>query len=143
MCKTLRVLNAVCHPRIGMPLTYQQYKQLTPKKLIERLMNRHHHLLAWHICGYLKLKRDAVLVHWACLKVRSEGSDREILSTIIPKLQAVPAISFAEIAATAFRYNRTDLATKVRAMYSPLTVSSNGTPSYWTMNRELQIKYHY
>ncbi|KAL6073866.1 Vacuolar protein sorting-associated protein 16 [Balamuthia mandrillaris] len=114
MCKALRVLNAVRQPQdIGMPLTYQQYRLLTPKTLINRLINRHHHLLASRVCEYLKLPQDNVLVHWACLKVTTNNSDKEILDQVVSKLQVVPGISYAEIASTAFKNKRTELATKL------------------------------
>ncbi len=90
MCKTLRVLNAVRYYEIGIPITIHQYpsnnsnsnqtmtklryKKIGPHVLIDRLVNRHQHLLAWRICEYLKLKSDKVLVHWACSKVRKINS---------------------------------------------------------------------
>jgi hypothetical protein len=39
-CDTLRVLNAVRFYEIGLPLSYDQYRRMTPEKLIERLTNR-------------------------------------------------------------------------------------------------------
>lgn len=35
---------------MGMPLTVAQYYELTPDRIIERLINRHKHLLATEIC---------------------------------------------------------------------------------------------
>jgi hypothetical protein len=43
---------------------------LGPEALIERLVNRHLHPLADAIAGFLKLKRDSILIHWASRKVR-------------------------------------------------------------------------
>lgn len=82
--------------------------------LIERLTNRHHHILAWKICEYLKLSGDRVLVHWACAKVKSPGTDAEISNMIVKKLINVPGISFAEIASTAYNAGRVELATRVK-----------------------------
>ena len=50
MCKKLRVLNAVRDYRIGMPLTLVQFEKLTPDGLVDALVNRHQHLLAWRVC---------------------------------------------------------------------------------------------
>jgi len=50
MCKTLRVLNAVRFYEVGIPLTLAQYQEMGPLVLIDRLVNRHKHLLAWRIC---------------------------------------------------------------------------------------------
>eukprot|EP01113_Clastostelium_recurvatum_P007331 TRINITY_DN1340_c0_g1_i1.p1 TRINITY_DN1340_c0_g1~~TRINITY_DN1340_c0_g1_i1.p1 ORF type:complete len:828 (-),score=182.11 TRINITY_DN1340_c0_g1_i1:129-2612(-) len=112
MCKTLRVLNAVRHYEIGIPLTYEQYKQLTPQILVDRLVNRHQHLLAWRICDYLELKADKVMVHWASTKVKqSDTDDREIAQMIVQKLEKVSGVSYAEIASAAYKFGRPKLAT--------------------------------
>jgi len=110
MCKTLRVLNAVRDPKIGIPISYKQYEMLTPKVLIDRLVNRYHHQLAFKLCKYLDLKSENVLVHWACAKVCSNDTDEEILNSIKEKLAQRENISFATIAATAYRVGKTDLA---------------------------------
>ena len=116
MCKILRVVNAVNYYEVGIPLTYQQYKLLGPIGLIDRLINQNQHLLAWRICHYLKLRGDRVLVHWACAKVmvkKTIESDSEICETIVKKLQDIPGISYAEIASTAYKAGKIELATKL------------------------------
>src|SRR4051794_17586814 len=42
-----------------------RYKLLGVDNLMERLVNRHLHPLADSIAGFLKLKRDSILIHWA------------------------------------------------------------------------------
>jgi hypothetical protein len=115
MCKDLRVLNAVRHYEIGIAITIDQYRFQTPSVLIDRLVNLHHHLLAFRICTYLGLKPDRVLIHWACAKVRlppaSGVTDAAIADQIVEKLSSCPGISFAEIAATAYQAGRAALAT--------------------------------
>ena len=116
MCQTLRVLNAVQHFEIGIPLTIQQFKLLGPWGLIEKLMNQHEHLLAIKLCEYLKIKSDRVLVHWACTKVMAKKtmfSDSDVCTMIVDKLSNVPGISYAEIASTAYKAGKTELATKL------------------------------
>lgn len=84
-CRTLRVLNAVRDPDIGIPLSIQQYmvfcnlydfldresacqhlqllinlfglQLLTPMVLITRLINAHSHLLALRISEYLGMNK--------------------------------------------------------------------------------------
>eukprot|EP01122_Echinamoeba_exundans_P014185 TRINITY_DN6375_c0_g1_i2.p1 TRINITY_DN6375_c0_g1~~TRINITY_DN6375_c0_g1_i2.p1 ORF type:complete len:830 (+),score=168.25 TRINITY_DN6375_c0_g1_i2:36-2525(+) len=110
VCKNLRILNQLRDFRLGMPLTYPQFKLLGPELLVERLVGRHQHLLAFQVCEYLGLKTDKVLIHWACTKVRVKGPGlpdddmalRSFVSTIANKLQAVPGISYAEIAWAAY-----------------------------------------
>lgn len=114
MCKIIRVLNALRDEKIGIPITYDQFKFLTARTVIDRLVNRHHHLLAYSVCDYLKLKHDQVLIHWASSKVKKlEQNDKEILEQIVTKLKSVPGISYAEIASTAYKYGRSSLATRV------------------------------
>jgi len=55
-----------------------------------------------------------VLVHWACAKVKGKNSnipDTIIVNEIVSKLKSAPGVSFAEIAATADRAKRRQLAT--------------------------------
>jgi len=113
MCKALHVINNVRIPSIGMPLTYFQYDILGPDALIERLVNRHLHALAYAIADFLKLKRDKILIHWACRKVRTEAPEEEILEQVVSKLVRVPGVSYADVASAAFSARRTELATRL------------------------------
>lgn len=118
VCKTLRILNQIRDFRFGIPITFMQYKSLKTNLLIERLLNRNHHALANSICEYLNVKTDAVLIHWACCKVRArakelhdEDSVRGFVSQIVGKLSSNQGISFAEIASAAYREKQLKLAT--------------------------------
>ncbi|KAL1915507.1 uncharacterized protein VTP21DRAFT_6631 [Calcarisporiella thermophila] len=114
MCQTLRVLNAVRYYEVGIPLTYAQYTRLTPEVLIDRLVNRHHHLLAVRICEYLKMKTDRVLIHWACTKIKKSTDDEEtICRMIVDKLAHKPGLSYAEIAKVAYKVGQPKLATRL------------------------------
>eukprot|EP00850_Spirogloea_muscicola_P020034 SM000206S06243 [mRNA] locus=s206:68260:73829:+ [translate_table: standard] len=112
MCKSLRILNAVRRFEIGVPLSYQQYEALTPKVLVARLANYHHHLLALRICSYLSLGSEEVLVHWACTKARmsSHLSDAALLQELADMLKPHARIPFATIAADVYRSGRPKLA---------------------------------
>lgn len=50
--------------------TCLRYNRLTPEALVDRLVYRHHHLLAIRIAEYLKVRTDKILIHWACAKVK-------------------------------------------------------------------------
>ncbi|KAJ3089792.1 hypothetical protein HK102_005491 [Quaeritorhiza haematococci] len=133
MCRVLRVLNAVRGYDVGMPITYAQYQKLTPEILVNRLVHRHHHLLALRICDYLKLNRDRVLIHWACAKIKRSVEDEDTLCRIIVDKLSVggsgagsgsrsgmspdqivgAGISYAEVAKAAFQAGQTRLATKL------------------------------
>ncbi|KAG0225975.1 hypothetical protein BGW42_003963 [Actinomortierella wolfii] len=114
MCKTLRVLNAVRFYEIGIPLTYAQYRVLTPEALIDRLINRHQYLLAIRICEYLKMRTDRILIHWACAKIKNSTDDEDaICRIVVEKLANKPGLSYAEIALTAHNAGQLKLATKL------------------------------
>jgi len=112
VCNDLRVLNTVRER--GIPLTAPQLEVLTINTLIDRLVNRNEHLLAYKLCKFLNIKEDGVLVHWACEKVCSNETDESILASIETKLSKHKTnISFSVIAATAFRKGKTALAMKL------------------------------
>ena len=60
--RVLRVLNAVRHFSVGVPLTFEQYTKLEAEVVVDRLINRHEHLLALRICNYLQMP-----LHKVCL----------------------------------------------------------------------------
>ncbi|ORY17052.1 Vps16, N-terminal region-domain-containing protein [Clohesyomyces aquaticus] len=114
MCETLRVLNAVRFYEIGLPLSYDQFKRLTPEKLIARLTNRNAYLLALRISSYLQLPASSIHVHWAAQKVRiSTADDDSICTLIVKKLHGAPGVSFEGIARAAYDEGRVRLATQL------------------------------
>ncbi|KAK4846180.1 hypothetical protein QYF36_014058 [Acer negundo] len=112
MSKTLRVLNAVRDPEIGIPLSIQQYKVLTAPVLIGRLINAHHHLLALRISEYLGMSQEVVIMHWACSKITASLAipDATLLEILLDKLELCKGISYAAVAAHADKSGRRKLA---------------------------------
>jgi hypothetical protein len=112
MCKTLRVLNAVRNPDIGIPLSIRQYKLLTPSVLICRLINAHRHLLALRISEYLGMNQEVVIMHWACSKITASLAipDANLLEILLDKLKLCKGISYAAVAAHADKSGRRKLA---------------------------------
>ncbi|KAL8768887.1 MAG: hypothetical protein Q9209_004941 [Squamulea sp. 1 TL-2023] len=114
MCETLRILNAVRDYRIGLPLSYDQYRRLTSEKLIQRLMNRHEYLLAFRLSDYLRLPTNKIHVHWASQKVRTSTEDEDtICNAVVSKLNNKPGISFEVVARAAYDEGRSHLATEL------------------------------
>uniref|UniRef100_A0A1J3HQF2 Protein VACUOLELESS1 n=1 Tax=Noccaea caerulescens TaxID=107243 RepID=A0A1J3HQF2_NOCCA len=111
-CRTLRVLNAVRDPDIGIPLSIQQYKLLTAMVLISRLINAHSHLLALRISEYLGMNKEVVIMHWACAKITVSPStpDAHLLEILLDKLQLCRGISYAAVATHADNCGRRKLA---------------------------------
>uniref|UniRef100_M4C757 Protein VACUOLELESS1 n=1 Tax=Brassica campestris TaxID=3711 RepID=M4C757_BRACM len=93
-CRTLRVLNAVRDPDIGIPLSIQQYKLLTPVVLISRLINAHSHFLALRISEYLGMNKEVVIMHWACAKITASAStpDAHLLEILLDKVPLLLSI---------------------------------------------------
>ncbi|KAH0652067.1 hypothetical protein KY285_032119 [Solanum tuberosum] len=112
MSKTLRVLNAVRHPDIGIPLSIQQYKLLTSAVLIARLINAHRHLLALQISEYLSMNQEVVVMHWASTKITASAAipDATLLEMLLDKLKICKGISYAAVAAHADKNGRRKLA---------------------------------
>uniref|UniRef100_A0ABM5GKT5 Vacuolar protein sorting-associated protein 16 homolog n=1 Tax=Pogona vitticeps TaxID=103695 RepID=A0ABM5GKT5_9SAUR len=117
-CRDLRVLNAVRDYQIGIPLSFDQYRQLTIEVLLDRLVLRRLYPVAIKICEYLRLSElqgiSRILAHWACYKVQQKDkSDEEVAQAINQKLGDTPGISYSEIAARAYECGRTELAIKL------------------------------
>ncbi|GMG99177.1 hypothetical protein Nepgr_001017 [Nepenthes gracilis] len=112
MCKTLRVLNAVRSPDIGIPLSIQQYKVLTAPVLISRLINANHHLLALRLSEYLGLNQELVVMHWSCSKINASLSipDSALLDILLDKLKLCKSISYAAVAEHSNKIGRRKLA---------------------------------
>ena len=118
MCRTLRVLNAIRHPKIGIPLTYIQLNMLTYQVMLDRLVVRRHYYLAIQIAKHLQMSEmdgeSRILAHWACYKVKQTQLDKEqIAEEIADKLGYAPGVSYSEIAIKAADYGRKQLAIKL------------------------------
>nr|GEX03270.1 protein vacuoleless1 [Tanacetum cinerariifolium] len=81
MIKTLRVLNVVNSLEIGIPLSIQQYKLLTPSVLIGRLVNAHQHLLALKISDYLGMTTKGI--SYAAVDAHADRTGRRKLAVML------------------------------------------------------------
>lgn len=114
MCEMIRILNAIRDYKIGLPMSYDQYRRLTSEKLIQRLINRHEYLLAVRLSEYLRLPANKIHVHWASQKVRNSTEDEDaICDAVVSKLNGKPGISFEVIARAAYDEGRSRLATQL------------------------------
>lgn len=117
---------------MGMPLTIAQFHELTPDRIIERLINRHKHMLATEVSQFLDLKTERVLLHWAIAKIHSSMSGQVIVQHIIEKLATTStSLSFAAVANEAYRAGREDAAilvcllTYFHSNFIPISLSSS------------------
>lgn len=117
MCQTIRVINAIRQPQIGLPFTYVQYDSMTAPVVINRLIARRHFALAIEISKYLNMTDEEgivkILSNWALYKVaQTDVEDDRIAVMIKSKLGDTPGISYAEIARCAIKAGRPGLAIK-------------------------------
>ena len=114
-CKKLRVLNCLRDASCGMPLSIDQFEELSPRVIVERLLARHKHGLAYGVSELLGLPacKDRALTDWACEKVRSSKrmEDEALAALITRRLAKVATVSYADIASAADAAGRRVLAT--------------------------------
>ncbi|XP_055381224.1 vacuolar protein sorting-associated protein 16 homolog [Condylostylus longicornis] len=112
VCRILRVLNNLRHPKIGMPLTYQQFCNLKADVVLDRLVFRKHYAIAVHVAKHLKLPESRILEHWAFHKIQYDNDDKEVARKIIEKFKnpTVQGVSFSNIADKAHESGRPNLA---------------------------------
>ncbi|KAG0144149.1 hypothetical protein CROQUDRAFT_660316 [Cronartium quercuum f. sp. fusiforme G11] len=116
--KILRVLNAVRHHEIGIPLTYEQYLSRSPTHLVYRLTARAHYLLALRITEFLDLSPAPVLAQWARSLIMSANltfdgtpgtGTKALCERIVTKLKGRVGIGPADIAQIAWSLGKTKL----------------------------------
>ncbi|XP_067617235.1 vacuolar protein sorting-associated protein 16 homolog [Eurosta solidaginis] len=115
MLRILRVLNALRHEKIAMPLTHKQFCHLKPEVVLGRLVFRKHYAMAIQVAKHLKLPESWILEHWAYHKVINDKDDNEVARKITDKFKnpSVQGISFCNIAEKAHDVGRDELAIKL------------------------------
>lgn len=112
LARSLRILNAVRDSSVGFPLTMAQFGSLGLPRLLERLCNASHFLLALKICTSVDYSPDMVVLTWAKRKISSSAmdlSDEELYLALKSKLQDFPEISWSSIASHALKKGRKEL----------------------------------
>ncbi|KAI8913548.1 Vps16, N-terminal region-domain-containing protein [Gorgonomyces haynaldii] len=114
MATSLRILNALRHYEIAIPLTYTRMKHLSIEKVVSILTNTRHFWLAKAVCDYSHIPLDGVVTHWASLKVKQAVEDENtVIRLILDKMSLVEGISFAPVAKEAAKAGKISLATKL------------------------------
>lgn len=110
-CQRLRVLNALHHYEVGIPITLSQFDTLGVDKVIARLLEMHQHFLSLKLCQYLHLPSDRVVVHWACAKIRASLDDEATTTRVIlDKVGDRPGFAYHPIAKVASENGQLQLA---------------------------------
>ena len=112
-CIKLRILNSV-RREVGMPITLEQYHELTPESLIARLIARRDYSLALAISTSLGFKPDLVVLEWASVLIRDSLatiSDTMLYEKILSKSKLCGKnLAFVTLAAAAVKNRRRELA---------------------------------
>lgn len=112
VCKNIRIINnlrASDKPRF---ITYQEYKALKPKNLINRLIKTQDFYLAFEISKYLDLNVKKVYQKFAIAQMKllpdslSESEELEHYRLIQKKLEKIENISYIKLAEKAFKYQK-------------------------------------
>ncbi len=118
VCRDLRILNNLRtndHPRL---ITYEQYKKLEPKMLINLLIKTQNFFLAHEISHFLGMKVRKVYEKWAIAKIKSLPShlsaseEIENYNEIQKKLNEISGVSYIKLAKKAFKFRKEEIGIK-------------------------------
>lgn len=118
VCKDLRILNNLRTfdpPRL---ITYDQYKRLESKQLVNRLIKTQNFFLANEISLFLNLKIRKVYQKWTIAQIKNLPSgltaSEEIgfYTEIQKKLSEVSGISYIKLAKKAFKFGKEEIGIK-------------------------------
>lgn len=126
MCQTLRILNAVRHHKVALPLTYHQYEEIGKSGLLDRLILRRQYSLAIQICRFLNMSEadgiPRIMTDWACYKIKQghkQMDAEQLANEIATKLGMSSKVSYRDIALKAKEFRQDKLAIR----YSTLLTS--------------------
>ena len=118
VCRDLRILNNLRtndNPRL---ITYEQYRNLAPKDLINLLIKTHNFFLAHEISVFRGMKVRKVYEKWAVAKIKSlpnhlsSSEEIENYNEIQKKLSEISGISYIKLAKKAFKYRKEEIGIK-------------------------------
>lgn len=116
LARSLRILNALRDPGIGMPLTLVQYGYLGLARVIKRLCSLGHFYLALKICESVGHSPETVLLEWSKRKISicAVGcTDEDLFLSLRRNLDSYLAIPWSVIAEHALKCGRNQLASQL------------------------------
>lgn len=114
-CEELRVITQIRDPKIGIGITYKQFKHLTLPVVLDRLIMRKHFALAVKICEFLKLhqEKERILGQYASYKISQLDVADDIIADCIVSNLGTNYMAYADIAEKALKKERRDLAARL------------------------------
>ena len=104
---TLRVCEQISREPYNIPMTYNQFKDISSSIILKRLCNRSLHFEAYRIALYLSVDTELISAHWAHCLIHTSLSITEIIKRL--KKMKDP-IDYVDLAATSFNINKNELA---------------------------------
>ena len=116
LARSLRILNALRDPDVGLPMTLVHLGGLGMPRLLDRLCNTGHFLLAFRICEALDYSTDQVISKWACGRILTAApgtADEELYTSLKDKLGSFSSVSWSAIARYSNNCGRVGLAAEL------------------------------
>jgi hypothetical protein len=82
---------------------------VTPQLLVDQLLNRSNHSLAYHLCEHLNMDSQKVLIHWATLKLSSSETNEKIAESMKSNFKG-KSISYSYLAELALELKKKEVA---------------------------------
>ena len=118
-CKDIRIINNLRnHSTKCRLITYDEYKSMTPKDLIKKLLLQQNYSLAAEISNYLDYNDKRVYQSYAISNIKRLPSNctisqqNKLYNELINKFQGVQNISYIKIAKKAFKYEKYEIGLK-------------------------------
>ena len=118
-CKDIRIINNLRnHSTKCRLITYDEYKAMTPKDLIKKLLLQQNYSLAAEISNYLDYNDKRVYQSYAISNIKRLPSNctisqqNKLYNELINKFQGVQNISYIKIAKKAFKYEKYEIGLK-------------------------------
>ena len=115
ICKDIRCVNNLRNSKSARLITYNEYKSLELKDLVNKLMRNLNFEMAFEICNYLDYNYKKVYQRYAIAKIKklsdkAKEEDEEVMYRLLSeKLKSVPKLSFIKLAKKAFKYHKKTL----------------------------------
>ena len=113
LARSLRVLDALRQPHIGLPLTLVQLGSLGLSRILQRLCTLGHFLLALNICESMGHPPQTILLEWGKRKISvtpSNVADKNLFDMLVENLNAYSEVPWSNIAKYALKLGRKYLA---------------------------------
>lgn len=105
--QTLRCIYTVSHEPYNIPMSFQQFMDVTSPVLLKRICNRSLHIEAFRIAGYLRVSTELIAAHWANCLVNTK-LDIEVITKRLAEM--TEPIDYIDLATTSFNIGNKPLA---------------------------------